>query len=269
MDLEPLGKEPKDADKSKEPMPDHAWTPPDDDDAAEYEVSRVVAKQERRGGAVVRVRWVGWSSEADTWEPARNFEAKDKIAEFEADVELCGVVGRVNEWRRYLLKDMCFAGGERVTKTDRGVARAQILRLLRVLEKLLCGDGPGSVHARNVLGSCVFEAVRPAERRADRNSNPSRKRLTAACRCVPIRPQARVVPLCVGQCCLDFDKVKGRGSRVWNAEGSLVDVGYEDLLAVIARISDTIMQAVQDEHESNDAELLQELLEEEEEEDKA
>ena len=51
----------------------------------EWEVERVIGKRIRKGSVEYKVRWTGYESEDDTWEPVRHLHCPEKITEFEKE----------------------------------------------------------------------------------------------------------------------------------------------------------------------------------------
>jgi len=55
----------------------------EDVEASEYEVDKIVDVRTRRGKRQYKIRWLGFESKDDTWEPEKNLNCPDKIQEFE------------------------------------------------------------------------------------------------------------------------------------------------------------------------------------------
>jgi hypothetical protein len=53
-----------------------------------YNVQRILAHRGRANNRQIKVRWMGYSSTYDTWEPVSNFENNSVWLEYEADHDL-------------------------------------------------------------------------------------------------------------------------------------------------------------------------------------
>jgi hypothetical protein len=54
----------------------------EDVEAEEFEVDKVIAVRTRNGKKQYRIRWTGYESKDDTWEPEKNLNCPEKIQEF-------------------------------------------------------------------------------------------------------------------------------------------------------------------------------------------
>jgi len=67
-------------------MGDDDATPPSEPSEEEYEIEAIVGKRKRKGKSHYRVKWAGYGSEDNTWEPLQNLQnCLDKIEKFEAE----------------------------------------------------------------------------------------------------------------------------------------------------------------------------------------
>lgn len=210
---------------------DLAWKGDQSVEETDYEVSRVVAQRtakragDARPRAYLRVRWVGWSAEADTWERAEGFTAKDKVKEFVADEAMCKICNSIERLRCYLVRGCHYADGDglKVTKTDRGLVRVALARQLYELSKVMAKED-----ALNVLGSPIYDS-------------------------------SRRVPQLLAKLESDFTNLAKRGYEARNVKDQLVDIPYKWLVPTVTRLCEQIMEAIHDEQVSNDRSILEEM----------
>jgi len=55
----------------------------EDVEASEFEVDRIIDTRIKKGKRQYKIRWLGFDSQDDTWEPEKNLNCPDKIQEFE------------------------------------------------------------------------------------------------------------------------------------------------------------------------------------------